>query len=33
MTHFFSSFVNLPLKIGQPGYLLLLPLHLLMDDL
>jgi hypothetical protein len=33
MTHFFSSFVNLLLMIGQPGHLLLLPLHLLMDDL
>jgi hypothetical protein len=32
MTHFFSSFVDLPLKIGQPSYLLLLPLYLLMDD-
>jgi hypothetical protein len=32
MTHFFSSFVDLPLKIGQPRHLLLLPLHLLMDD-
>jgi hypothetical protein len=32
MTHFFSSFVDLPLKIGQPSNLLLLPLHLLMDD-
>jgi hypothetical protein len=32
MTHFFSSFVDLPLKIGQPHHLLLLPLHLLMDD-
>ena len=33
MTHFFSSFVDLPLKIGQARHLLLLPLHLLMDDL
>jgi hypothetical protein len=33
MTHFFSSFVNLLLKVGQPGHLLLFPLHLLMDDL
>jgi hypothetical protein len=32
MTHFFSSFVDLPLKIGEPSHLLLLPLHLLMDD-
>jgi hypothetical protein len=32
MTHFFSSFVDLPLKIGQPSHLLLFPLHLLMDD-
>jgi hypothetical protein len=31
-THFFSTFVDLPLKIGQPSHLLLLPLHLLMDD-
>jgi hypothetical protein len=33
MTHFFSSFVDLPLKIGEPSHLLFLPLHLLMDDL
>jgi hypothetical protein len=32
MTHFFSDFVNLLLKVGQPGHLLLFPLHLLMDD-
>jgi hypothetical protein len=32
MTHFYSSFVDLPLKISQPRHLLLLPLHLLMDD-
>jgi hypothetical protein len=32
MTYFFSSFVDLPLKIGQSSHLLLLPLHLLMDD-
>jgi hypothetical protein len=32
MTHSFSSLVDLPLKIGQPSHLLLLPLHLLMDD-
>jgi hypothetical protein len=32
MTHFFSSFVDLFLKIGQPRHLLLLPLYLLMDD-
>ena len=31
MTHFFSSFVNLLLKIGQSGHLLLLPLYLLMN--
>jgi hypothetical protein len=31
MTHFFSSFVDLPLKISQPRHLLLLPLYLLMD--
>jgi hypothetical protein len=33
MTHFFSGFVNLPLKVGQPSHLLLFPLHLLMDGL
>jgi hypothetical protein len=32
MTHFFSSFADLPLKIGQLSHLLLLSLHLLMDD-
>jgi hypothetical protein len=32
MTHFFSSFIDLPLKIGQLSHLLLFPLHLLMDD-
>jgi hypothetical protein len=32
MTHFLSSFIDLPLKIGQPSHLLLFPLHLLMDD-
>jgi hypothetical protein len=32
MSHFFSSFVDLPLKISQPCHLLLLPLYLLMDD-
>ena len=32
MTHFFSSFVDLLLKVGQPGHLLLFPLHLLMND-
>jgi hypothetical protein len=32
MTHFFNSFVDLPLKIDEPSHLLLLPLHLLMDD-
>jgi hypothetical protein len=32
MTHFFSSFVDLPLKISESSHLLLLPLHLLMDD-
>jgi hypothetical protein len=31
MTHFFSSFVDLPLKISQPRHLLLVPLYLLMD--
>jgi hypothetical protein len=33
LTHFLSSFIDLPLKIGQPSHLLLFPLHLLMDDL
>jgi hypothetical protein len=33
MTHFFSSFVDLPLKISQLRHLLLLSLYLLMDDL
>jgi hypothetical protein len=32
MTHFLSSFIDLPLKIGQPSHLLLFPLHLLVDD-
>jgi hypothetical protein len=32
MTHFLSSFIDLPLKIGQPSHLLLFPLDLLMDD-
>jgi hypothetical protein len=32
MTHCFSSFVDLPLKISEPSHLLFLPLHLLMDD-
>jgi hypothetical protein len=32
MTHFFGSFVYLLLKVGQPGHLLLFPLHLLMND-
>jgi hypothetical protein len=33
MTHFFSGFVDLPLKISQSRHFLLLPLYLLMDDL
>jgi hypothetical protein len=33
MAYFFSGFVDLPLKIGQSGHLLLLPLYLLMDYL
>jgi hypothetical protein len=33
MTHFFSGFVDLPLKISQSRHLLLLSLYLLMDDL
>jgi hypothetical protein len=32
MTHFLSSFIDLPLKIGQPSHLLLFPLHLLVHD-
>jgi hypothetical protein len=32
MTHFFSGFVDLLLKVGQPGHLLPFPLHLLMND-
>jgi hypothetical protein len=32
MAHFFSGFVDLLLKVGQPGHLLLFPLHLLMND-
>jgi hypothetical protein len=32
MTHFLSSFIDLPLKLGQPSHLLLFLLHLLMDD-
>jgi hypothetical protein len=33
MTHLFGSFINPLLQIGQTGHLLLLPLHLLMNDL
>ena len=33
MAHFFSGFVDLPLKISQSGHLLLLPLYLLMKHL
>jgi hypothetical protein len=33
MAHFFSSFVNLPLKVSQSRHLLLLSLYLLMNDL
>jgi hypothetical protein len=33
MAYFFSGFVNLPLKVGQSGHLLLLPLYLLMKHL
>jgi hypothetical protein len=33
MTHLFSSFINPLMQIGQTGHLLLLPLHLLMNDL
>jgi hypothetical protein len=33
MTHFLSSFIDLPLRVGQPSHLLLFPLHLLVDDL
>jgi hypothetical protein len=32
MTHFLSSFVDFLLKVGQPGHLLLFPLHLLVND-
>jgi hypothetical protein len=32
MAHFFSGFVDLLLKVGQPGHLLLFPLYLLMND-
>jgi hypothetical protein len=32
LTHFLSSFIDLPLKIGQPSHLFLFPLHLLVDD-
>jgi hypothetical protein len=32
LTHFLGSFIDLPLKIGQPSHLLFFPLHLLMDD-
>jgi hypothetical protein len=31
MTHFLSSLIDLPLKIGKTKHLLLLPLDLLMD--
>jgi hypothetical protein len=33
VTQFFSSFVDLSLKIGKPKHPFLLPLHLLMDSL
>jgi hypothetical protein len=33
ITHFLSSFIDLPLKVGQPSHLLFLPLHLLVNDL
>jgi hypothetical protein len=33
MTHFLSCFVNLPLKVGQPKHLFLLPLYLLVNRL
>jgi hypothetical protein len=33
MAYFFSGFVNLPLKVGQSGHLLLLPLYLFMKQL
>jgi hypothetical protein len=33
VTHFFSSFVDLLLKVGEPKHLFLLPLHLLVDSL
>jgi hypothetical protein len=33
VTHFFSSFIDISLKIGKLKHLFLLPLHLLMDSL
>jgi hypothetical protein len=33
MMHFFSGFIDLPLKISQSRHLLLFSLYLLMDDL
>jgi hypothetical protein len=33
VTHFFSSFVDLLLKVGEPKHLFPLPLHLLVDSL
>jgi hypothetical protein len=32
LTHFLSSFIDLPLKISESSHLLIFPLHLLMDD-
>jgi hypothetical protein len=32
MAHFLSDFIDLLLKVGQSGHLLLFPLHLLMND-
>jgi hypothetical protein len=33
VTHFFSSFVDLFLKVDEPKHLFPLPLHLLVDSL
>jgi hypothetical protein len=32
VAHFFIGFIDLLLKVGQLGHLLLFPLHLLMND-
>jgi hypothetical protein len=33
VTHFFSIFIDLLLKVGEPKHLFPLPLHLLVDSL